>query len=142
MYLNCVQFYRAGRFFKKHNIPLAPLFFDLLIFLLFKSKVPFSCEIGEGTYFSHRGIAVVLHPNAVVGKRCVIGTCVTIGGRGKKMAGAPMIGDDVYISTGAKILGPVRIGNGATIGANAVVLNDVPAGATAVGVPARILQPA
>ncbi|MGZ3442120.1 MAG: serine O-acetyltransferase, partial [Polyangia bacterium] len=52
----------------------------------------------------------------------------------------PRIGNDVYIGAGAKILGPVTIGDGAIIGANAVVLSDVPAGATAVGVPARIIK--
>jgi serine O-acetyltransferase len=53
--------------------------------------------------------------------------------------GSPTIGNDVEIGCGARILGPVRIGHGAVIGANAVVLHDVPDGATAVGVPARIL---
>jgi len=53
----------------------------------------------------------------------------------------PSIGDDVFIYAGAKVLGDVTVGNGACVGANAVVLEDVPAGATAVGVPARILPP-
>ena len=53
----------------------------------------------------------------------------------------PSIGDDVFVYAGAKVLGDVTVGDGACIGANAVVLEDVPAGATAVGVPARILPP-
>jgi len=53
--------------------------------------------------------------------------------------GVPRLGNDVYVGCGAKILGPVTIGDGAMIGANAVVLKDVPAGATAVGIPARII---
>ena len=52
-----------------------------------------------------------------------------------------MIGDDVFVYAGAKVLGNVTVGNGATVGANAVVLADVPAGYTAVGVPARLLPP-
>jgi serine O-acetyltransferase len=52
----------------------------------------------------------------------------------------PIIGDDVFIGAGARVLGPVTIGNRASIGANAVVLTDVPPGATAVGVPARIIE--
>lgn len=140
MYINLYSFRLIGSILQAHKIPLLPALLDLFIFLIFKSKVPFSAKIGKGTYFSHRGIAVVFHPKAVVGERCVIGTCVTLGGRGKKVPGAPVIGNDVYIGTGAKILGPVRVGDGATIGANAVVISDVPAGATAVGVPARVIE--
>jgi serine O-acetyltransferase len=140
MYLNAMDFYRVGRWFKQRKIPLVPLFVDLAIFLVFNSKVPLECEIGEGTYCGHRGIAIVIHPEAVIGKRCELGSCVTIGGGGKGKPGAPVIGDDVMISTGAKVLGGVRIGNGVTIGANAVVITDIPDGATAVGVPARIIS--
>lgn len=62
---------------------------------------------------------------------------VTLGGR--KGGGAPVIGNNVRIGAGAKILGPVHIGDGAQVGANAVVIKDVPANSTAVGVPARII---
>ncbi len=140
MYINLINFYQFGRFLKQKKIPLLPALIDLLIFLIFHSKVPFTCQIGEGSRFSHRGIAVVIHPQAIVGKRCVIGTCVTIGGGGKGKPGAPIIGDDVYIATGAKILGAVRVGNNVTIGANAVVISDIPDGATAVGVPAKVVK--
>lgn len=140
MYINLMHFYQVGKWLRVHRIPLLPLFIDLLVFLIFNSKVPLECEIGEGTNFGHRGIAVVIHPQAVIGKRCEIGSCVTIGGRGKGAPGAPVIGDDVCISTGAKVLGGVRIGNNVTIGANAVVISDLPDGVTAVGVPARIIS--
>lgn len=140
MYLNIESFHAVGRWLVLHKVPLFPRVVDVLIFLIFKSRVPLSCEIGKGTVFSHRGIAVVFHPKAVVGSGCVIGTSVVLGGRGKGVPGAPRIGNDVYIGTGAKILGPVTIGDGAVIGANAVVLCDVPARATAVGVPAKVLS--
>jgi serine O-acetyltransferase len=65
---------------------------------------------------------------------------VSLGLRRTGVPGAPVVGFGVDIGAGAKILGPVRIGDGAVIGANAVVLCDVPAGALAVGVPARIRQ--
>ena len=73
-----------------------------------------------------------------MGERCSISHGVTIGVLGGHRPGVPRLGNDVYVGAGAKILGPVTIGDGAIIGANAVVLKDVPAGATAVGVPARI----
>ena len=74
-----------------------------------------------------------------MGERCMISHGVTIGVLGGDRLGVPRLGNDVYVGCGAKILGPVTIGDGAIIGANAVVLEDVPAGATAVGVPARII---
>ncbi|WP_236544513.1 serine O-acetyltransferase [Roseovarius atlanticus] len=81
---------------------------------------------------------VVVHPDAVIGPNCILFQQVTLGtNRGDK--GAPQLGGHVDVGPGAKILGPVTIGDHAVIGANAVVLHDVPAGATAVGVPARIL---
>lgn len=140
MYINLMHFYLVGRWFKRRKIPLLPLLVDLVIFLVFNSKVPLECEIGEGTCFEHRGIAIVIHPEAVIGKRCAILSCVTIGGKGKGIPGAPIIGDDVTIGSGARIIGAVRIGSGATIGANAVVISDIPEGATAVGVPARVVS--
>ena len=64
----------------------------------------------------------------------MIGPQVTIGGR-SDLWDVPIIEDDVYIGTGAKVLGPITVGRGATIGANAVVIHDVPAGASVAGVP-------
>ncbi len=69
----------------------------------------------------------------------MIGSNVTIGGKGRGSTGVPIIGNYVYISTGAKILGKIKVGNNVTIGANAVVINDLPDNVIAVGVPARIL---
>jgi len=82
-------------------------------------------------------MGIVINPACVIGNNVKINQQVTLGGSGDK--GCPIIGDNVYIGAGAKVLGGVRIGNNAKIGANAVVLADIPDGATAVGVPARIL---
>ena len=71
----------------------------------------------------------------------MISPCVTIGGRSGKVE-VPVIEDDVFIGSGAKVLGDVHIGRGAQIGANAVVLQSVPAGAVVAGVPARIIRQA
>jgi serine O-acetyltransferase len=81
---------------------------------------------------------IVIHPEARIGVNCLIFQQVTIGADGRQ--GEPEIGGHVDIGAGARILGPVRIGSHAKIGANAVVIADVPAGATAVGIPARIVQ--
>jgi serine O-acetyltransferase len=82
-------------------------------------------------------LGIVIHELAQVGEDCMIMQQVTIGQL--DLNAAPSIGNGVYIGAGAKILGPIIIGDRARVGANAVVLADVPAGATAVGVPARIM---
>jgi serine O-acetyltransferase len=81
---------------------------------------------------------VIIHGDAVVGKNCMIMQQVTIG-----MIGAgevPRVGNDVYIGAGAKIIGAVTIGDGSRVGANAVVLRDIPPNHTAVGNPARLIS--
>ncbi|HLI44497.1 MAG TPA: serine acetyltransferase [Acidimicrobiales bacterium] len=93
-------------------------------------------QIGPGLFIAH-GQATCLAA-ASIGRNCYVHHGVTIGWdyRGAR---APIIGDGVFVGTGAVVLGEVTIGDGARIGANAVVLCDVPAGATAVGSPARII---
>jgi serine O-acetyltransferase len=94
-------------------------------------------QVGEGLHFIHSG-NVKIHPEAVLGARVGIMHDVTIGLR-HGMDGAPQIGDDVLIGAGAKILGPVRIGDRAVIAANSLVITDIAADVTAMGVPARAL---
>jgi serine O-acetyltransferase len=99
-------------------------------------SLPAHARIGKGFYVGHFG-NIIVHPDTVMGERCSISQGVTIGVLGGERQGVPRFGNDVYIGAGAKVLGGVTVGDGATIGANAVVIADVPAGATAVGIPAR-----
>ncbi len=100
------------------------------------ADIPINARIGGGLLIPHP-IGIVIHPEAEIGPNCLIFQGVTLGtGTGP---GLPRIGAGVDIGAGAKLLGPITVGDGAKIGANAVVLCDVPAGATAVGIPARIL---
>lgn len=99
------------------------------------ADIPLNCRIGGGLLLPHPN-GIVIHPGAEIGPNCLLFQQVTIGGGPH---GAPILEGHVDVGAGAKILGAVRIGRHAKIGANAVVLTDVPAGATAVGVPARIL---
>lgn len=95
-------------------------------------------KIGKGLFIDH-GIGVVIGETAEIGDNVTIYHGVTLGGTGKdKGKRHPTIGNDVIIGCGAKILGPISIGNGAKIGANSVVLKNVPKGKTAVGIPAVI----
>ena len=96
--------------------------------------------IGRRVFIDH-GMGVVIGETAVVGDDCTLYHGVTLGGtswnKGKRH---PTLEKGVVIGAGAKVLGPIVIGNNAKIGSNAVVVKDVPSGATAVGIPARILE--
>jgi serine O-acetyltransferase len=102
------------------------------------SEFDLNSTIGERLRLPHPN-GVVVHGSAVIGDDCMIMQQVTIGQLSD--IHAPVIGSRVYIGAGAKVLGKVIIGDGARIGANAVVLCDVPANWTAVGVPARLIPP-
>lgn len=97
-------------------------------------------NIGEGFYIGHFG-HIVVSGKVIIGKNCNISQGVTLGvtNTGNKK-GVPIIGDNVYIAPGAKIIGNVTIGKNVAIGANSVVTNDVPDNAVVVGVPARVVS--
>jgi serine O-acetyltransferase len=99
------------------------------------ADIPLNCQIGGGLFISHAN-GIVIHPSARIGVNCMIAHQVTLGVRSGP--GAPMLGGHVDIGAGAKILGPVQVGDHARIGANAVVIADVPDNSTAVGIPAVI----
>lgn len=121
------------------RVPLIPRLLSLFNRVVFAVQLPAETRIGRGVQLSYSGLGTVIHPRAVIGDRVRIGPGVVIGGR-SEIYEVPIIEDDVLLGVGAKILGPVRVGRGALVGANAVVLNDVPAGAVVGGIPARVLR--
>lgn len=131
--------YRIGNKMFALGIPILPKLCDIAIRLIHNSAVFSATQIGEGTKFGYGGIGVVIHKDSTIGKNCMIGSNVTIGGRSRSKQ-LPRIGDGVYIATGAKILGDVSIGDNAVIGANAVVIGNVPNNSVAVGIPAKIVK--
>ncbi|HPR39474.1 MAG TPA: serine O-acetyltransferase [Oscillospiraceae bacterium] len=97
-------------------------------------------KLGHGILIDH-GAGVVIGETAEVGDGCTLYQGVTLGGTGKDTGKRhPTLGKDVMVGSGAKVLGPFTVGDGAKIAANAVVLGPIPAGATAVGVPARVVR--
>lgn len=120
------------------HIPLLPKLYYVLNRIVFATVVPPSVRIGKDVILGYQWLGIVIHRRAVIGDRVNVGANVTIGGRGEYRE-VPVIEDDVLIGAGAKVLGPVRVGKGARVGANAVVLHDVPPGATVVGIPARLV---
>lgn len=101
------------------------------------ADIPLNCNIGGGLLLPHPN-GVVIHPACKIGPNCLIFQQVTVGLR---EGGVPVLAGHVDIGAGAKVLGNIKIGVHVSIGANAVVLNDVPDYATAVGIPARIIEP-
>jgi serine O-acetyltransferase len=95
-------------------------------------------KIGSDFHLIHSG-NVKIHPQSVIGDRVGIMHDVTLGTNMDRV-GAPTLGNDVFVGAGAKILGPVHVGDGARIAGNSLVISDVPAGATAIGVPARAMK--
>lgn len=105
---------------------------------LFGISISKSVSIGPGLRIWHFG-NIFIHPKVVIGANCTLRHGVTIGNRHED-GGVPVIGDNVEFGAYAQVLGEVRIGNNCRIGAMSLVLLDVPDGATAVGVPARIVD--
>lgn len=103
-------------------------------------------EIHPGAKIGHRlvidhGMGLVIGETAVIGNDCILFHGVTLGGvKFDPVKRHPTLGDGVLIGAGAKVLGPIVLGNGARVGANAVITKDIPAGATAVGNPMHILD--
>ncbi len=94
------------------------------------------CVIGEGLSLPHYN-GIVIGEGTVIGDNCTIYQQVTLG---QKNGGYPVLGNNVTVYPGARIIGNIRIGDNAVIGANAVVLNDVEEGQTVAGVPARVIS--
>ena len=96
--------------------------------------------IGKGLFIDH-GMGVVIGETTEIGDNCTIYQNVTLGGTGKDHGKRhPTLGDNVLVGSGAKLLGPFKVGDNARIAAGAVVLNEVPPNSTAVGVPARVVR--
>jgi serine O-acetyltransferase len=138
--------YRFGRWRYSVRPALLRKVFSLLYKLLEKvmqilTGIELPCEVplGKGVRIDHFG-GIIISGDASIGDHVVIRQGVTIGLKNTGQRGAPQIGNRVDIGAGAKLLGAIHIGDDAVIGANAVVLKDVPAGALAVGIPARIIE--
>lgn len=138
--LNSIYFYRIAHWLYLHHVPFIPKILELIIFLIYNSKVPYQAEIGHGTKLGYGGMGVVIHTKVKIGNRCMIGQQVTIGGGNSRFPGVPIIGDNVYLGKGCIVFGGITVGNNVTIGANAVVDKPVPDNAIVAGVPAKILR--
>lgn len=134
----CVFAYRMNRALARF-MPRAAVLMAVWRHYTFGNDISYNADIGPGFQIGHTS-DVVIGKGVVIGARCVVYNGVTIGARRfDRLNEKPSIGNNVIIGTGAKILGEIRIGNDARIGALTLCMIDVPDGATAVGVPARIV---
>ena len=137
--MNAIEFYRVSRWLYLHKVPVLPGAIKGMTFVLFNTVVPFTAEIGENSKFAYGGMGCVVHKNTVIGKRVIIGQNTTIG-RSLDPSDFPTIGNDVYISAGARIVGKIHVGNNVIIGANAVVNKDIEDNSIVAGVPAKVIR--
>ncbi len=132
-----LRLHKTSRWLLTKRLKICSRAVDGLIRILFAARIPAEALIDPSVHFSHNALAVVVTKEARIGPRCLIGMHVLLGSRWP-IEGGPILEEDVVVHAGAKIIGPVRIGRGSVIGANAVVLSDIPPHSLAVGVPASI----
>lgn len=132
--------YRFAHFMYVHNYKLVARIVSQIAKFFTGIEIHPGAKIGSGVFIDH-GEGVVIGETAEIGNNVVIYQGVTLGGTGKdKGKRHPTIEDNVMISAGAKVLGPFTVGKNAKIGAGSIVLDEVPANATVVGVPGRVVK--
>jgi len=138
--VHALLFHRLSNWLWRHGLRWLARFLSHLGRWFTGIEIHPGASIGRRVFIDH-GMGVVIGETAEIGDDCTLYHGVTLGGtswnKGKRH---PTLGTGVVIGAGAKILGPITLGAGAKVGSNAVVVKDVPAGATAVGIPARILD--
>jgi serine O-acetyltransferase len=139
--LHAIMLHRPAHWLWTHGFPWLARFISNIARFLTGIEIHPGAKIGERVFFDH-AMGVVVGETAEIGDGCTIYQGVTLGGTSlyKGVKRHPTLGKDVVVSAGAKVLGGFEVGDGAKIGSNAVVIRPVPAGATAVGIPARIIQ--
>ena len=112
---------------------------DYFIRLIFSCWIPHNLIAGKNLILGYGGLGIVIHGDAIIGDDVHIDQNVTIGGNGTE-SGVPKIGNNVYIGSGAKILGPIIVGDSCVVGANSVVIKNVKNNTVVAGIPAKIIK--
>ncbi len=133
--LQAMLWFRFGSWCHQKHIRVGSII-QKLIYVVYGLEMPIGSDYGGGLYIAHPVGTVIAAKS--IGENCSIIANVTVGMRNEW--DFPVIGDNVFIGAGARVLGGIHIGDDANIGANAVVIEDVCAGATVVGVPAKVIR--
>lgn len=132
--------YRLAHRLHQYQVPFLPRFISHIARFLTGIEIHPGAVIGKGAFIDH-GLGVVIGETAIIGENVLIYQGVTLGGTGKQTGKRhPTLGNQVVVGAGAKILGNLHIGDHVRIGAGSIVLQDVPADCTVVGVPGRIVS--
>ena len=138
--IKAVLLYRIAHFFWSIGMPFIPRYLSDIARELTGIEIHPGAEIGSEFFIDH-GSGVVIGETTIIGDNCTIYSGVVLGGTSiKKEKRHPTIGDNVVIGTGAKVLGPITVSDNVRIGANSVVVNDVPSNSVVVGVPGKIVS--
>ena len=138
--VHAIIYHRIAHFFYRHKLKFIARCISQWSRCWTGIEIHPGAKIGRRLVIDH-GMGIVIGETAEIGDDCLIYHGVTLGGTGKDQGKRhPTIGNNVLISTGAKVLGPFKVGDNARIAANAVVLSEVPPNATAVGIPAQIVR--
>ena len=138
--VQAVFWHRTAHFLYKHGLKFLARWISQTTRFFTGIEIHPGAVIGRGLFIDH-GMGVVIGETAVVGNNCTIYQGVTLGGTGKEKGKRhPTLGDNVMVGSGAKVLGPFRVGSNSKIAAGAVVLSEVPENSTCVGVPARVVR--
>jgi serine O-acetyltransferase len=131
-----IVWYRLMQWAGRHRLAPLAMLFNKINTMFCNCIIGRGAEFGQPLVFVH-ATGIVINGHVRGGERIYIEHQVTIGAEGRR---SPVLGNDIFIGAGAKIIGPVTIGDGARIGANAVVVHDVPPYSTVVGIPARVVR--
>ncbi len=137
---HAIFWHRIAHFFYAHKILFIARLISQFSRFMTGTEIHPGAKIGKGLFLDH-GMGIVIGETAEIGDNCTIYHNVTLGGTGKDTGKRhPTIGNNVLISTGAKVLGPFKVGDNVNIGANSVVLQEVLPNCTVIGVPGRVVK--
>ncbi len=138
--LHAIIAYRLAHVFYLAKVPFLPRFISQVTKFFTGIEIHPGATIGRGLFIDH-GMGVVIGETSVIGDNVTLFQGVTLGGTGKEKGKRhPTLGSNIVVGTGAKVLGNIKVGDGVMIGANAVVVKDIPADSTVVGVPGRVVK--
>lgn len=135
--LRCVAWLRIGQWCRRHGVRGGAFACQRLIYRRYGLDIVVGRPFGGGLYIAHPS-GVTLAPRRM-GENCSVIAAVTVGMRGEREF--PEFGDRVFLGAGARVIGAVTLGDDVQVGANAVVVHDVPPDTTVVGIPAKPLPP-